>query len=101
MLPWFLVLSAAFSLGLMEAVTAETGRHLGATRLEHLDQTLIQQPLVRVDYARMRVSTDTIRTLLNDAVTAVESGRADAMLRVLEIQGGCRRGGRRRSPTWP
>ena len=30
-LPWFLVLSTAFSLGLMEAVTTETGAHVNAT----------------------------------------------------------------------
>ena len=35
-LPTFLVLSAAFSVGLMEAVVEETGHHLRATRLEHL-----------------------------------------------------------------
>ena len=46
-LPWFLILSGAFSLGLMEAVTAETTAHLTATRLEHLDQTLAQQPRSR------------------------------------------------------
>lgn len=83
-LPWFLVLSASFSLGLMEAVTAETGGHLARTRLEHLDQTLLQQPLTRVDYARMRVTTDTIATLVDDTVRAVGAGREDAMLRVLE-----------------
>jgi isovaleryl-CoA dehydrogenase len=33
-LPWFLVLSTAFALGVMEAVTAETGRHIMATRLD-------------------------------------------------------------------
>lgn len=85
-LPWFLVLSGAFSLGLMEAVAAETGAHLSATRLEHLDQTLIQQPLPRNDYARMRLATDTIRALLGDTLAALGSGRPDAMLRVLEIK---------------
>jgi isovaleryl-CoA dehydrogenase len=38
-LPWFLVLSAAFSLGVLEAVTAKTGAHLSAARLEHLGET--------------------------------------------------------------
>jgi alkylation response protein AidB-like acyl-CoA dehydrogenase len=85
-LPWFLVMSGAFCLGLMEAVTAETGEHLTATRLEHLDQALIEQPLVRADYARMRIRTDTIRGLLDDTLAALEAGRADAMLRVLEIK---------------
>jgi isovaleryl-CoA dehydrogenase len=85
-LPWFLVLSASFSLGLMEAVVAETGAHLGATRLEHLDQRLIEQPITRADYARMRLTTDTVRALINDTLNALETGREDAMLRVLEVK---------------
>jgi alkylation response protein AidB-like acyl-CoA dehydrogenase len=85
-LPWFLVLSASFSVGLMEAVTVETGAHLNSTRLEHLDQTLIQQPITRADYARMRITTDTNRAFVADALTAIESGRDDAVLRVLEVK---------------
>ncbi|HSS09970.1 MAG TPA: acyl-CoA dehydrogenase, partial [Acidimicrobiales bacterium] len=85
-LPWFLVLNAAFSVGLMEAVAAETGRHLTATRLEHLDQSLIQQPLVRADYARLRLQLDTTRALLDDTLSALAAGRDDAMLRVLEVK---------------
>jgi len=85
-LPWFLVLSAAFSVGLMEAVTAETGTHLTSTRLEHLDQTLAEQPLLRVDHARMRIATDQAAALLADTLAALESGREDAMLRVLEVK---------------
>jgi isovaleryl-CoA dehydrogenase len=85
-LPWFLVLSAAFSVGLMDAVTAETGAHLSSTRLEHLDQSLAEQPLVRVDHARMRLATDQAAALLSDTLAALGSGRADAMLRVLEVK---------------
>ena len=83
-LPWFLVLSAAFSVGLMEAVTAETGTHLTSTTLAHLGQALINQPLPRADFARMRVMTDTVAALLDDVLDAMETGRADATLRVLE-----------------
>jgi isovaleryl-CoA dehydrogenase len=85
-LPTFLVLSAAFSLGLMEAVTAEIGHHLGATRLEHLDQALVQQPIIRSGYARMRLETDRTRAFLADTLNALETGREDATLRVLEIK---------------
>jgi isovaleryl-CoA dehydrogenase len=85
-LPWFLVLSASFSLGLLEAVVAETGAHVGATRLEHLGQSLIEQPIIRADYARMRLTTDTVRAFVNDTLNALETGRADAMLRVLEVK---------------
>ena len=85
-LPWFLVLASAFSLGLMEATTAETGRHLTGTRLEHLDRRLIELPLPRTDYARMRLTTDTVRAFLADTLDALDSGRPDTTLRVLEAK---------------
>jgi alkylation response protein AidB-like acyl-CoA dehydrogenase len=85
-LPWFLVLSAAFGLGLLEAVTAETAAHLSRARLEHLGQTLIQQPVTRADFARLRLTTDRVRAFLNDTLSALETGRADAQRRVLEVK---------------
>jgi isovaleryl-CoA dehydrogenase len=85
-LPWFLVLSAAFSLGVLEAVTAKTGAHLSAARLEHLGETLIQQAIPRADYARLRLTTDRVRAFVNDTLTALETDRADAQLRVLEVK---------------
>ena len=85
-LPWFLVLSGAFGLGVLEAVTAKTAAHLGATRLEHLGQTLIQQPIPRADYARLRLTTDRVRAFVDDTLTALETGRPDAQLRVLEVK---------------
>ena len=85
-LPWFLVLNAAFCLGLAEAVTAETIAHLTRTRLEHLDQSLAQQVVPRLDLARMRIDTDRTRAFLDDTAAALEAGRADAMLRVLEVK---------------
>jgi len=83
-LPNFLVLSSAFSLGLMEATASETAKHLTQTRLEHLNESLAQQQTVRLDYARLRIEVDRTRALLEDTLAALESGRADAMLRVLE-----------------
>jgi alkylation response protein AidB-like acyl-CoA dehydrogenase len=85
-LPTFLVLNAAFSLGLMEAVTAETAAYLNGTRLEHLDRSLAQQQNVRLDFGRLRLEMDRTRALLQDTLTALETGRADAMLRVLEVK---------------
>jgi isovaleryl-CoA dehydrogenase len=85
-LPWFLVLSGAFGVGIMETVTAEAGRHLTGTRLEHLDQTLAQQPVTRADHARMRLLTDQSAAFVGDTLTALETGRDDAMLRVLEVK---------------
>jgi alkylation response protein AidB-like acyl-CoA dehydrogenase len=85
-LPWFLVMSAAFSVGLMEAVMAETGRHMTTTRLEHLGQSLAEQPVVRLNHARMRITIDQAAALLADTLSAFEGGRADAPLRVLEVK---------------
>jgi alkylation response protein AidB-like acyl-CoA dehydrogenase len=85
-LPNFLVLSAAFSLGLMEATATETAAHLNGTQLQHLGQSLAQQQSVRLDFARLRLQVDQTRALLEDTLGALESGRADAMLRVLEVK---------------
>jgi alkylation response protein AidB-like acyl-CoA dehydrogenase len=85
-LPTFLVLNAAFSIGLMEATTSEAAAHLGATRLEHVGRTLAQEQTVRLDFARLRLETDLSRALLQDTLAAIESGRPDAMPRVLEVK---------------
>jgi isovaleryl-CoA dehydrogenase len=85
-LPTFLVCSAAFGIGLMEAAAAETAAHLNGTRLAHLNQSLAQQQTVRLDFARLRLEIDRTRALLEDTLSALESGRADAMLRVLEVK---------------
>jgi isovaleryl-CoA dehydrogenase len=85
-LPWFLVLNASFSLGLMEALMALAVSHLTGTRLAHLDQTLADQPVQRGQYARLRIRTDTCRAFIADTLDAIENGRADATLRVLEVK---------------
>lgn len=85
-LPWFLVCSASMSLGLMRATIAETIGHVTVTRFEHLDQSLAQQPGTRADVARMQLLADTTETVISDALTAIEAGRDDATLRVLEVK---------------
>ena len=70
----------------MEAVADETRRHLLATHLEHLDQSLAQQPLTRVDFARLLIDVDRTRAFLADTLAALASARPDAMLRVLEVK---------------
>jgi alkylation response protein AidB-like acyl-CoA dehydrogenase len=85
-LPWFLVLSAAFSLGLSEAVVGETRAHLLGTRWEHLDRVLAQDVLPRVELARIRVEVDRLRAFLADTLSALGQSRPDALLRVLEVK---------------
>jgi alkylation response protein AidB-like acyl-CoA dehydrogenase len=85
-IPAFQTLSAAFALGIMEAVTTEATQYLSETRYEHLDRSLGQGPLPRHDLARMRLATDRERTLLQDTYSALQEQRPDAMLRVLETK---------------
>ncbi len=85
-LPAFLVLNAAFSLGVMEALIAEAAAYLARTRLQHLDQTLAQQPVYRAAFARLRIRTDVTRAFLRDTLAALDTGRGDATLRMLEVK---------------
>lgn len=85
-LPWFQLMNAGFSLGTMEAATAKAAAHAASTRFEHLGQTLAEQPVTRGHVARMRVRSDMVRGLLLDTLAALESGREDTMLRILEVK---------------
>ncbi|MGH3567218.1 MAG: acyl-CoA dehydrogenase family protein [Pseudonocardia sp.] len=85
-LPVFLVGNAAFSLGLMEALVGEAAAHLRLTRLEHLGQTLAEQPASRAEFARLRTRTDEVRAFLTDTLAALGSGRPAATLRVLQVK---------------
>ena len=83
-LPYFQLMSAGFSIGTMEAATTKAAAHVGGARLEHLEQSLADLPTIRAYVARMRIKTDMARALMLDAVLAAETGREDAMLRILE-----------------
>ena len=85
-LPYFQLMNAAFSLGTMEAATTKAAAHVAGARFEHLGQALSDLPTIRAYVARMRVKTDMVHALLLDALDAIETNRADAMLRVLEVK---------------
>ena len=85
-LPYFQLMSAGFSVGTMNASTEKTVRHITSTKLEHLSQSLADLPTIRAYLSRMRIKTDMTRALLLDALEALEQGREDAMLRVLEVK---------------
>lgn len=85
-LPLFQVLTAAMSLGTMEAVTSKTAAHAGGVRFEDLGQSLAALPTVRAYIARMRVRADMVRSIVLDTINAMETGRDDVMLRVLEVK---------------
>ncbi|WP_410818774.1 acyl-CoA dehydrogenase family protein [Micromonospora sp. 050-3] len=85
-LPWFLVLNAAFCLGLADSAVAEASRHLTRTTLTHTGAALRDAPVTRRDLARLMIRTDALRAFLGDTLTALETGRDDAMLRVLQVK---------------
>jgi alkylation response protein AidB-like acyl-CoA dehydrogenase len=70
----------------MEAATTKAAAHVGGTKFEHLGQALADLPTVRAYLSRMRIRTDMCRALVGDALTALETGREDTMLRVLEVK---------------
>jgi alkylation response protein AidB-like acyl-CoA dehydrogenase len=83
-LPWFNVMCAAVSVGLMETAVTRACAHAAGTGFEHAGSTIADLPTARAFLARARIATDATRALLLDTITAIEEGRADAMLRVLE-----------------
>ncbi|MFE9172237.1 acyl-CoA dehydrogenase family protein [Streptomyces kebangsaanensis] len=85
-MPVFLVLSAAFCLGVTGTLLDLTAEHLRGSRLEHLEQSLAQQPTARQGYARLRLRTDAARAFLDDTLTALTTDRPDARLRVLQVK---------------
>src|SRR6185437_16072483 len=85
-LPVFLVCSAAMSAGLIRRLAEETAAHLRRTELAHLRQSLAQQVQPRAQLARLRIEADRTWALIEQALTAVETGRPDAQLLVLEAK---------------
>jgi alkylation response protein AidB-like acyl-CoA dehydrogenase len=83
-LPWFNVLNASVSAGLMEAAVGRTAKHVSATQFEHAGSAIVDLPTVRAFVARMRIKTDQTKALNADTLAAIATGRADATLRVLE-----------------
>jgi alkylation response protein AidB-like acyl-CoA dehydrogenase len=83
-LPWFNVLNASVSAGLMEAAVERTAKHAGATRFDHASSAVADLPTARAFIARMRIKTDQTKALNADTLAALAGGRTDATLRVLE-----------------
>lgn len=82
----FLTLSSACYVGIMEAATTRAAAHVAATQILYLGQALADLPTIRAYIARMRIKTDMVRTLLLDTITAIETGRPDTGLRLMEVK---------------
>jgi alkylation response protein AidB-like acyl-CoA dehydrogenase len=85
-MPFFSLQSAAVSLGLMEGAFARTVAHVTTSQFSYDGSKIADIPQVRGHVARMRLKIDLLRGLLLDAIDAIEGGRPDAILRVLEVK---------------
>jgi alkylation response protein AidB-like acyl-CoA dehydrogenase len=86
-LPWFSVLNASCSAGLMEAAVQRSAKHVSATKFDYAGSSIADLPTIRAYIARMRIKTDQTKALNADAISAIATGREDTMLRVLEVKG--------------
>ncbi|HNC96620.1 MAG TPA: acyl-CoA dehydrogenase family protein, partial [Myxococcota bacterium] len=85
-LPVFNILNAACSVGLMEGALAGAAAHVSGTRYAHLGSSLAELPTIRAYLAKARIQADMAACIWRDTIAAVTTGRADAMLRVLQVK---------------
>lgn len=85
-LPLFNAMTSGVAIGLMEGAVAAACTHASGVRYQHLDSALADLPTIRAYLARMKIATDQARCLWLDTISAMETGREDVMLRVLECK---------------
>jgi alkylation response protein AidB-like acyl-CoA dehydrogenase len=86
-LPLFNTLISAGSVGMTTAVVEKAAEHATGMKYEHLSGSpLSDLPTIRAYLARMKIQADSARALWLDTIAALEAGRPDAMLRVLEVK---------------
>lgn len=85
-LPWFATLNAACSVGLCEGAISRAIGHVNQTKHLDMGTSLADLPTIRAYLARARIKTDMALALVRDTVAAIEAGRPDATLRVLEVK---------------
>ena len=73
-------------LGTMEAAIEKTAAHASDTQFAHLGTPLADLPTIRANIARMRIKTDLVRGTVRGYPAALEGGREDTMLRVVEVK---------------
>jgi alkylation response protein AidB-like acyl-CoA dehydrogenase len=83
-LPYFNMMASGVAVGLMTSAVTRASAHAAGSRFEHLGSPLAELPTIRNYLARMSCQADAARALWMDTIAAVETGRADAMLRVLQ-----------------
>jgi alkylation response protein AidB-like acyl-CoA dehydrogenase len=85
-LPWFNLGNAAVSVGLCRAGLKATVAHAGATRFDHLGESLASLPTIRAQLARMQIAVDSMEAYLRAAAESVASPDDGTLLKVLSIK---------------
>jgi alkylation response protein AidB-like acyl-CoA dehydrogenase len=83
-LPPFCMMGQAVSVGIMEGAIGRTVGHVSTSKYGYSGETIAGFPQVRAKVATMRTKADMCKALLLDGLTALETGRPDAQLRVLQ-----------------
>ena len=83
-LPYFSLQNCAVSVGMMGGALARAVSHVTTSKYSYDGSKIADLPQVRGHIAKMQLKIDMVRSLLLDAIEAVERGREDATLRVLE-----------------
>lgn len=84
-LPWFQTGAGAVSLGIARAAVHFARDHVVGTVLEHLDQRLIDQPVVRHTLGRVISRVDTLEGFLRASAAELAAGTA-GLDRILELK---------------
>lgn len=85
-LPTFSVLSSACSVGIMDRAVSSAAAWCSSTKHEHLGSCLADLPTIRAYLARAALRADQARVLAQDTISALATGRADGMIRVLQTK---------------
>lgn len=83
-LPYFSLHNCAVSVGMMGGALARAVSHVTNSKYSYDGSKIADLPQVRGHIAKMQLKIDLVRGLLLDALDAIEQGREDATLRVLE-----------------
>jgi len=84
-MPWCQVGSTAVSVGIAQAATTSTRKHLLASKLEHLGQSLASLPNLRARLAQMQIAVDIQQVFLENVAERMDTG-ADIALALLECK---------------
>lgn len=85
-LPTFTTLIASCSIGMMDGALARATAHITRNRFAESGTSLSDLPTIRAYLAKAQLRADQARVLRDDTLAAMAAGRADTMLRVLEVK---------------